>query len=61
MAISWTLSTSLVKYYPKTLKFMEKHKNEFAKWTYNKALQKARESLKIDQKQKIIFQKAKIK
>ncbi len=61
MAISWTLSISFTKYFAKTLKFMQDHQNEFDKWTYNKALQKAKESLQIDNEKKIILQKAKIK
>ena len=61
MSISWTLSIALVKYFAKTLEFMQKNKDEFDKWTYNKALQKARESFRIDEDKKSILQKAKIK
>lgn len=61
MAISWCLSQCLVKDFNKTLKFMQKHKYEFDKWTYNKALQKGRESFKLDKDRKIILQNAKIK
>ena len=61
MAISWTLSIALVKYFAKTLKFMQENKDEFDKWTYNKALQKARESFRIDEDKKSILQKVKIK
>ena len=61
MAISWTLSIALVKYFAKALEFMQEDKDEFDKWTYNKALQKARESCRINDDKKSILQKAKIK
>lgn len=61
MAISWTLSIALVKYFSKTLEFMQERQDEFDKWTYNKALQKARESFRINNDKKTILQKAKIK
>ena len=61
MAISWTLSIALVNYFTKTLEFMQERQDEFDKWTYNKALQKAKESFRIDNDKKSILQKAKIK
>ena len=38
MAISWAISICLIKYYDKTVKFLETSKLD--NWTYNKAIQK---------------------
>ena len=61
MAISWCLSISLGKYFSKTTDFMIQNKDNFDPWTYNKALQKGRESLKLSKKEKDTLQKMKIK
>ena len=45
MAIAWTLSVGLVKYYDKTLDLIQDHK--FSKFVHNKAIQKARESYRV--------------
>lgn len=50
MAQAWLLSICFVKFYDKTKIFMEKA--EFDTFTYNKALQKARESYRIEPERK---------
>ena len=61
MAISWCLSICLIKYFNKTIEFMNTNKNNFDKWTYNKALQKGIESFRISKENKKTLQKMKIK
>lgn len=53
MAIAWLISICLVKYYDKTLEFLINNKNNLDKWTYNKAIQKACESYRITNENKI--------
>lgn len=50
MAVAWFLSEALVKHYDSTLEFMSAA--DIDVWTYNKALQKARESFRLTQEQK---------
>ncbi len=50
MAVAWLLSICFVKFYDETLMFMKKA--ELDDFTYNKALQKARESRRISKEQK---------
>lgn len=50
MANAWLLSVCLVKFYAKTKKFMKK--NNFDDFTYNKAIQKALESCRIEENKK---------
>lgn len=50
MAVAWLISICFVKFYDETKAFMKSCRLD--DFTYNKALQKARESLRIDQKQK---------
>lgn len=50
MAVAWLLSICFVKDYEKTRQFMEHAGLDDV--TYNKALQKARESLRISKEQK---------
>ena len=50
MAVAWLLSICFVKFYDETLAFMETAKLD--DFTYNKALQKARESLRISKEEK---------
>ena len=61
MAISWCLSICLIKYFDKTIEFMNTNKNNFDKWTYNKALQKGIESFRISKENKKTLQNMKIK
>ena len=59
MAIAWLLSISLIKYKDKTLKYLKTcNLNDF---TYNKALQKARESLRVTKEDKDYYQSLKRK
>ena len=59
MAIAWLLSISLIKYRDKTLNYLKSCKiNDF---TYNKALQKARESLRVSKEDKKLYQELKRK
>lgn len=50
MAVAWLISICFVKFYDKTKAFMEEC--EIDDFTYNKALQKARESYRITDEQK---------
>jgi len=61
MATSWCLSICLIKYFDKTVLFMINNKNEFDKWIYNKAIQKARESFRISTENKETLKNLKIK
>lgn len=49
MAIAWCLAESLVYHPNKTLEAMQHLEDD---WTYNKSIQKARESLRINKKEK---------
>lgn len=53
MAIAWAVSISLIKFYDRTMQYLETAKLD--KFTYNKALQKAIESYRITDKQKDIL------
>lgn len=57
MAIAWAISIGLVKFYDKTMQYLETAKLD--KFTYNKALQKAIESYRITDKQKEILREMK--
>lgn len=57
MAVAWMLSMCFVKFYDETKAFMKVARLD--DFTYNKALQKARESLKITAEQKDELQKIK--
>lgn len=58
MANAWAISVTLVKYYEKTIKFLEDCNLD--KFTYNKAIQKAIESYRISNKRKDHLRKMKI-
>ena len=60
MAIAWCLSICLIKYFDYTIKIMINNKNNIDKWTYNKALQKGIESLRISKDNKDILKKMKL-
>lgn len=45
MAIAWAISVGLIKYYDKTLPYLQQ--KTFSKFVHNKAIQKARESYRI--------------
>lgn len=57
MAIAWTLSVALVKYYDKTLPLLQQE--TFSKFVHNMAIQKARESLRILPQTKIFLNRFK--
>ena len=57
MANAWAISICLVKYYEKTVKFLENCNLD--KFTYNKAIQKAIESYRITNEQKELLRKMK--
>ena len=59
MAVAWTLSVTLVKYFDKTVKFMENANLD--DFTYNKAIQKALESYRITEEKKEFLRKKKRK
>jgi len=50
MAVAWALSICLIKFYDKTIKYLKT--SNLDKFTYNKALQKAIESYRINKSQK---------
>lgn len=57
MAVAWALSVCLIKYYDKTVEAMKS--SYLNKITYNKAIQKACESYRIDNTKKEILKKMK--
>ena len=57
MAIAWAISICLIKFYDKTLVYLENSKID--KFTYNKSLQKAIESYRINNEQKFFLIKLK--
>jgi len=59
MAIAWAISYGLIKYYDKTLPWLEQKK--FSKFVHNKAIQKARESYRISLEVKEFLNELKIK
>lgn len=61
MARAWYYSFALIKQPGATVPFFEKRPATLDTWTYNKSLQKARESRRISPEQKAYFQSLKIK
>ena len=59
MAIAWTLSEIGIKYYSKLIEYMNSKTNNLDKFTYNKTLQKMRESYRINNIQKDELKKMK--
>lgn len=57
MAIAWAISVSLIKFYDVTRKYLENANLDH--FTYNKSLQKARESYRLTEKQKEELKKMK--
>lgn len=57
MAVAWAISICFIKYYDKTREYLKQAKLD--KFTYNKALQKAIESYRISDEQKIELRKMK--
>ena len=60
MGIAWTMAEIGIKYNDKAMKYL-KGKSNLDKFTYNKTLQKMRESYRISKEQKVELQKMKIK
>ena len=59
MAVAWAVSIYLIKYYDETIKYLKSSKCKLDNFTYNKSLQKARESYRISKEQKEELQKMK--
>ncbi len=59
MMIAWYFATALYKQYDKTLPYIEN--KELSKWTHNKAIVKACESLRIDNSTKAYLRTLKLK
>lgn len=57
MAKAWAISICLIKYFDRTIKYLENSKLD--KFTYNKSLQKAIESYRITEENKEILRKMK--
>ena len=57
MAVAWAISICLIKFYDKTIEYLEQAKID--KFTYNKAIQKAIESYRISDEQKTELRKMK--
>lgn len=57
MAMAWMLSICFVKFPDKTMEYMKRSKLD--NWTYNKALQKTMESLRVDKDTKAILRNMK--
>lgn len=57
MAVAWAISICLIKFYDKTIQYLKQA--QIDKFTYNKALQKAIESYRISNEQKIELRKMK--
>ena len=58
MAIAWAISICLIKFYDETIIYL-KQKSTLDDWTYHKAIQKARESYRLTNKQKEELKKIK--
>lgn len=54
MGIAWAVATIMAKYPDKCLKYMESKDNKLDDWTYNKAIQKMKESYRVSDKMKEI-------
>lgn len=59
MMIAWYFATALAKQYEAALPFIEEHRLD--KWTHNKAIQKACESLRVTGEQKAYLKTLKLK
>lgn len=55
MGFAWALSIGLIKFEDKTLEFMES--TALSDFVYNKALQKARESLRVSESRKAVYKR----
>ena len=48
MGVAWAVATAMAKFPDKTLAYMNSESNHLDDWTYNKAVQKMRESFRVD-------------
>ena len=58
MAVAWAISICVIKFYDETIDYL-KYKSDLDDWTYNKAIRKAIESYRIENKQKEFLRKMK--
>ena len=58
MAVAWAISICLIRYYDRTVKYLQKEAN-LDNFTYNKSIQKAIESYRITDEQKDYLRKMK--
>ena len=61
MAVAWAISICLIKFYDRTVEFLKNENCKLDNFTYNKSLQKARESFRILKEQKEELQSMKRK
>ena len=61
MALAWLISILFVKERDRTLEFLNDNRENLDPWTYNKALQKIIESLRVSSEDKLLMKKMKIK
>lgn len=61
MALAWLISILFVKERDRTLEFLNINRENIDVWTYNKALQKIIESLRVSSEDKLLMKKMKIK
>lgn len=59
MAMAWLISTCFVKFPDKTMEYLKHSKLD--NWTFNKALQKTVESLRVDKETKLLIKSMKRK
>ena len=59
MAVAWAISICLIKFYDKTVSYMQDENCFLDKFTYNKSIQKAIESYRITNEQKVFLRSLK--
>ena len=59
MAIAWAISICLIKFYDKTVSYLQDENCFLDKFTYNKSIQKAIESYRITNEQKVFLRSLK--
>ena len=48
MGVAWAVATIMAKYPTKCIAYMNSSNNHLDDWTYNKAIQKMKESFRVD-------------
>lgn len=61
MSLAWLLSELFVKQREKTLNFLIKKRETFDVWTYNKTIQKIKESFRVSKEDKLFLETLKVK